>query len=262
MTGNPSDAAPKKGDEGKAASEKKNSGKTVSQKSAQAAPLTAARVAEYLRRHPDFLARNPALLEKIKVPGRDQGDGVVDLQRFMVERLRSELADLTATRDELVMNVRNNMATQNRTHEAIISLLAARSFENFVETVTTDLAIVLDLDVVALAVEQSDVEGHSQPPAGVRCLQTGTVNEVLGPTQNILLRNDIDGDPLIFGAGAGLVRSDALIRLDISSEAPPALLALGSRQSDQFDPGQGTELLRFLAQVIEHTFRAWLSLPE
>ncbi|WP_282605054.1 DUF484 family protein [Pelagibius sp. Alg239-R121] len=257
MTGNTSDAAPDKGGQEKAAS-----GNSASEKSAGQAPISAARVAEYLRRHPDFLARNPALLETIEVPGRDQGDGVVDLQRFMVERLRSDLSELTATRDDLVVNVRNNMATQSRTHEAIIALLAARSFEHFVETVTTDLAIILDLDVVALAVEQSDQDGPGQPPAGVRCLQPGTVNEALGPTQNILLRSDIDGDPLIFGAGAGLVRSDALIRLDISSEAPPALLALGSRQSDQFDPGQGTELLRFLAQVIEHTFRAWLSLPE
>lgn len=252
MTGTPSDAAPQKSEEAKAASAR----------SAENAPLTAARVAQYLREHPEFLARNPALLEKIEIPGREQGDGVVDLQRFMVERLRSELAELTAARDELVVNVRNNMATQNRTHEAIISLLAARSFEHFVETVTTDLAIVLDLDVVALGVEQSERDGHIQPPAGVRSLQPGMVNEIFGPTQNILLRSDIDGDPLIFGAGAGLVRSDALIRLDISSEAPPALLALGSRQSDQFDPGQGTELLRFLAQVIEYTFRAWLSLPE
>ena len=201
MTGNPSDAAPKKGGAEKAAP-----GKAASEKNAETTPLTAARVAEYLRRHPDFLARNPALLETMQVPGRDQGDGVVDLQRFMVERLRSDLADMSAARDELVVNVRNNMATQSRTHEAIIALLAARSFEHFVETVTTDLAIVLDLDVVSLAVEQSDRDDHSQPPAGVRCLQPGTINEALGPTQNILLRNDIDGDPIIFGAGAGLVR--------------------------------------------------------
>ncbi len=257
MTGNPSDAASKKGGADKAAS-----GKDAAPKSSTTAPVTAARVAEYLRQHPDFLARNPALLEGMEIPGRDQGNGVVDLQRFMVERLRSDLAEMSAARDELVINVRTNMATQSRTHKAIIALLAARSFEHFVETVTTDLAIVLDLDVVALAVEQSERDDHSQPPAGVRCLQPGAINEVLGPTQNILLRSDIDGDPMIFGAGAGLVRSDALIRLDISSEAPPALLALGSRQSDQYDPGQGTELLRFLAQVIEHTFRAWLSLPE
>ena len=257
MTGTPSDAAPDKGAEDKSTEEK-----TASEKAAGNAPLTAARVAQYLREHPEFLARNPALLEKIEVPGRDQGDSVVDLQRFMVERLRGELAEMAAARDELVANVRNNMATQNRTHEAIVSLLAARSFEHFVETVTTDLAIVLDLDVVALGVEQSEGDGPDQPPAGVRSLQRGMVNEIFGPTQNILLRNDIEGDPLIFGAGAGLVQSDALIRLNISSEAPPALLALGSRQSDQYDPGQGTELLRFLAQVIEHTFRAWLSLPE
>jgi hypothetical protein len=257
MTGNPSDAVPTK-----KTAQKTTSAKSAGEKNAAKTPLSAALVAEYLRHHPDFLARNPALLEKIEIPGRDQGDGIVDLQRFMVERLRNDMLELTASRDELVANVRTNMATQSRTHEAIVALLAARSFEQFVETVTTDLAIILDLDVVTLAVERSERNGPGHSPAGVHCLQPGTINEALGPTQTILLRSDIDGDPLIFGAGAGLVRSDALIRLHISSEAPLALLALGSRQADQFHPGQGTELLRFLAQVIEHTFRAWLSLPE
>ena len=57
------------------------------------------------------------------------------------------------------------------------------------------------------------------------------------------------------------VRSDALIRLRISTNTPPALLALGSRQTGAFHAGQGTELLTFLSKVLEVSFRAWLHLP-
>ena len=48
----------------------------------------------------------------------------------------------------------------------------------------------------------------------------------------------------MFGGGAGLVRSDALIRLKISAAAPPGLLAFGTRHPGYFNPGQGTELLQ------------------
>jgi uncharacterized protein YigA (DUF484 family) len=67
---------------------------------------------------------------------------------------------------------------------------------------------------------------------------------------------------MIFGAAAGLVASQALIRLEISPATPPALLALGARQPDQFHQGQGTELLTFLAGVLENCIRAWLDLPD
>ena len=76
-----------------------------------------------------------------------------------------------------------------------------------------------------------------------------------------MLRDNIEGDATIFGAGAGLVSSDALLRLNIAPNAPRALLAFGSRQPDQFHAGQGTELLNFLARVLESCFRSWLELP-
>jgi uncharacterized protein YigA (DUF484 family) len=72
----------------------------------------------------------------------------------------------------------------------------------------------------------------------------------------------VEGDAMVFGPGAGLVSSDALLRLSISSTTPTALLALGAREPGQFHPGQGTELLTFLARVVESCIRGWLNLPE
>ena len=53
--------------------------------------VTAAQVAEYLRQHPEFLVRHPDLLDIQIVPGRRKAEGVVDLQQFMVERLRRDV---------------------------------------------------------------------------------------------------------------------------------------------------------------------------
>ncbi len=223
---------------------------------------SAAQVDGYLRRHPDFLARHPELLQVLTPPECRRGDGVLDLQSYMVDRLRSEVAEMTAARDALVQAGRSNLAAQARVHKAVLALLSARSFEHLIERVTTDLAIALDLDAVTLGVEHSE---QSLPPVrlgGLYQLEPDTVDSLIGKGRALLLRGETEGDPMIFGAAAGLVASEALIRLDISPATPPALLALGSRRPDQFHQGQGTELLAFLAGVLEHSIRAWLDLPD
>ena len=77
----------------------------------------------------------------------------------------------------------------------------------------------------------------------------------------MLLRQNARGERAIFGAGATLVHSDALLRLKISPATPVGLLALGSRKEGRFHAGQGTELLGFLARAVEFSIRAWLDLP-
>jgi hypothetical protein len=250
MTQNRSDAAPK------------NLGRKDATEKAGEAAVAAEQVAAYLRQHPDFFDRNPELLDAIAPENDARAGGVVDLRHFMVERLRDELAGMSALRDELVVTGRTNLSAQARVHKAILALLAARSFEHFVETLTTDLAVIVDLDVVALGVEQDGEDVTRAQTPGVHSLDPGTVDRLVGPGQSIALRETVEGDPMIFGPGAGLVASDALLRLSISSTTPPALLALGSREPGQFHPGQGTELLGFLARVVESCIRGWLNLPK
>jgi len=226
-----------------------------------AGPLSADQVAAYLRRHPEFLVDNPELLDGLTPPKRHDGEAVIDLQSVMVERLRTEVGSLTDARDSLLTTGRSNLTAQSRAHEAVVALLKSESFEHFIETITTDLAVILDLDVVTIGVF-SDQENRAATPhiSGVYQLDPDMLDEVLGPTCSMILRDNVEGDPRIFGAGAGLVHSDAILRLKIGPDSPEALLALGSRQPDQFHPGQGTELLSFLGRVLECCFQRWLHL--
>ncbi|MHA1151940.1 MAG: DUF484 family protein [Alphaproteobacteria bacterium] len=250
MTQNRSDTAPENLD-------RKDAGEAENDTAA-----TAEQVAAYLRQHPDFFDQNPELLDAIAPVGAARAGGVVDLRHVMVERLREELAGMSTLHDDLVVTGRVNLSAQTRVHKAILALLAARNFEHFVETLTTDLAVIVDLDVVTLGVEQSGEDVSRAQTPGVYSLDPGTVDRLVGAGQSVALRDTIEGDPMVFGPGAGLVASDALLRLSISSTTPPALLALGSREPGQFHPGQGTELLGFLARVVESCIRGWLNLPE
>ena len=58
------------------------------------------------------------------------------------------------------------------------------------------------------------------------------------------------------------MKSDVLMRLRVSSGSPDGVMCFGSRNPEAFGPEQATELLFFLAKVLENTIRAWLDLPE
>jgi uncharacterized protein YigA (DUF484 family) len=213
-------------------------------------------VVGYLRRHPNFLTDHPEVLEVLSSPASDRGDRVVDLQLFLVERLRSQLAEVNQAHDNLVAVGRLNMAVQARVHRATLALLSARSFEQLIETVTTDLAVILDLDAVALGVEQATEELPPVRLGGLVQLELGTVE------RSVTLVKTTKSQATLFGAASSLIRSQALIRLSVSRKTPPALLALGSRRPEQFREGQRTELLTFLARALERCIRTWLKLPD
>ena len=119
--------------------------------------------------------------------------------------------------------------------------------------------MILDVDVVTIGVERAEGPRPRLPHPGVQLLKTGTVEALLG-AREALLRGDIHGDAALFGGGAGLVRSEALLRLHVAEHAPVGLLCIGARRPDKFHPGQGTELIAFLARTLEKTIAAWLDL--
>jgi len=229
---------------------------------AEVAPraTTADEVLAYLTRHPGFLADHPDLVGVLTPPEHQRGAGVVDMQQFMLQRLQADLARLKSQQRALISTSRSNLTSQTRIHAAVLALVGASSFEQLIQTVTTDLAVLLDVDVVTLCVE-SDTGPLPRPPLpGVHLLRPGEVDRLLGPDKDALLEDEVRGDPVLFGAGAGLVHSEALLRLSIGNHAPAGLVALGSRKPHKFKSGQGTELLCFLAQALEITIAQWLDL--
>ena len=224
--------------------------------------LSAEDIIAWLRDHPDFLHKYPEACDLLSPPRqhKEQGRGVVDFQQFMVKRLREDRDGIIEEAREIVETSRANMSNQSRMHNAVLMLLSARSFEDFIHTLVMDLAALLDLDIIALIVEADGTTVPHINLAGVHAVSAGTIN-LLMKDQKIALESHTKGLGDIYGGGAGLVKSQALLRLHIADGAPIAMLAFGSRNPEQFQPGQGTELLAFLGHIVEHGFRTWLDLP-
>ena len=218
-------------------------------------------VLDYLVANPNFFTENSDLLAKLRPTSRHNGNNVLDMNQIIALQLGEEVKHLNRRHEELLAVGRANQAVQKQVHDAALVVMTARNFEHFIHIITKDLAQIMDVDMVTLCVETVDNRPAKAPIRGVYVLPTGWVDAKLGIGAPALLKAISMGDPLVFGPGANLVRSQALIRLVPSKGSPPGLLALGSRDENKFHPGQGSELLQFLCRLLERLIRTWLDLP-
>jgi uncharacterized protein YigA (DUF484 family) len=214
------------------------------------AGVDAESVAAYLGRNPDFFTTRADLLAGLEAPSRWTGDGIVDMQRYLVERHRGEIDDLRNCAQEVIETSRSNMSVQTRTHAAVLAMISASGADALFRVIADDLPLLLDVDVVAMGFEESESPPAAIRSADVRRLAAGAVDTLLGRDQNVRLFREIKDDGTIFGSASGLVRSAALARLRGGRRVPTGLIALGSRGA-VFRPSQGTELIGFLARVTE-----------
>jgi uncharacterized protein YigA (DUF484 family) len=231
----------------------------MSKKSAEttAPDVSKDEVISFLKQNKNFLNEHPELLEHLDAPGQSHGKGVVDFQQALLQRLKSDKTSAQKLQKELIDTVRANMNNQNRIHTAVLVLLEAETFEEFIETMTQDFPVLLDVDTVNLVIESTSKEIPFVNLSGIRFARQGLVQKWLG-TGDALLQSNINGHEEIFGPGAGLVKSHALLRLEISPNTPAGIIAFGSRDPDAFHPDQSIEQVGFLAQVVERCFRIWL----
>ncbi len=152
------------------------------------------------------------------------------------------------------------MNNQQRVHAAVLRLLEARNFEEFIHIITMDLASMLDVDIAVLVVE---ADGQAIPHIqnnGIKIVPENTCDSWMNG-KDVMLEDNISGIEAIYGGGANLVQSQILLRVGISMDTPPAIIAFGSRNPDMFAEGQATDQILFLTRVIERCFRTWLNLP-
>lgn len=215
-------------------------------------------VIAHLRRNPRLLLNNPDLLAAIAPDTRFETETVVvDMQRFVVERLRRQVDDMKAASDRLVTTTRGNMSLIERTMECALALLYARDFSELTQILHDDLPVHLGVDAVACAFESDTLPVEAGQT--VRALPAGFVAGLMGQ-DGTLIRADAEGETMIYGGAAGLVRSDAIVALPEGEGLPIGLFAVGCRTPGHFEPGQGTELIAFLGHVTRYAVGRWWTL--
>lgn len=198
---------------------------------------------------------------------RLMGSNIVDLRGIAMERLETRLDRLEDTHRTVIAAAYENLAGTNQVHRAILQLMDPLTFEEFLQTLNTDVAATLRVDCVRLVLESvQDAEDPSLRKLGevLYVAEPGFVAEYISggknvPLRPVVLRQVLPDGPGLYGERADWIRSEALMKLDFGKGRLPGMLVLGAEDPHQFKQTHGTDLLAFFAGVFERTMRRWLS---
>ncbi len=223
----------------------------------QANAMTEQDIIDYLKSNPKFLQKNPDVIDYL-LPPKDKSSGrqVVDFNHYMVEKLKADKKMVLDTTRDIIEVSRENMNHLARIHEAVLKILEAESYDQFIQIIAVDVPVALDCDAVSLVIENNG----SLPDTTMRSCRyvpEGTINAWM-EGNDVRIQSNIQGAYDIFGEAAGLVKSQALLKIDQMINIPPAMLAFGSRDPEMFMDGMGTDLIRFLCDVTERAIKIWM----
>lgn len=198
---------------------------------------------------------------------RVAGDNnVVDLRGIAMERLEDRLDRLEDTHRGVIAAAYENLAGTNQIHRAVLSLMDPLDFAGFLRNLNTEVAQILRVDDVKLLLETQVEEDDAVIKKLGDVLITAEPGFVdtyvtLGrnlPVRDVTLRQVSPDTDIIYGASAGFIKSEALMKLDLGDGRLPGLLVFGSEDPHMFSPPQGTDFLQFFSQAFERLMRRWL----
>jgi len=221
-----------------------------SQGGLEEARLEPSSVRRFLSDNPQFLTGDHGLLDELGL--RVAVGNVVDFGPAALARVHAAHQREASQRQHLEETARANFSAQAQTHGAVVDLLDARNHSDLARRVD-DLAkqrFGLAAGIVAL-----ETEGH--PPMGWKMLVEGQVDMILGGPQRLARMGFAPTALGLFGAEAETIKSMAMVRMAIWEPSRQGLLAFGSADPQGFTEDMGTELVAFLARVVERTAERW-----
>jgi uncharacterized protein YigA (DUF484 family) len=220
--------------------------------------MTEQDIVEYLKSNPKFLQKNPDAVDYL-LPPKDTANGrrVVDFQHYMVEKLKADKRMVLDTTRDIIEVSRENMNHLARIHEAVLKILEAETFDQFIQILSVDVPAALDCDAVSLIVE-NDGRLPNTNMRSLRLVPQGTCKNWMNGN-DASIQSNIKGTVEMFGEAAGLIQSQALLKINQTMDIPASILAFGSRDPEMFMDGMGTDLIRFLCDVTERAIKLWLT---
>lgn len=222
------------------------------------AALDEKEVAAYLRKHPDFLARFPELLEAMEL--QHASGSAISLIERQVEILRGRSQRLEDRLGNLVEAARDNEKRATSVHRLARALIRAPTLAGAILGLQTTMREDFEIDqvlvgIVAPLLRRNDIDGL------VRLDQDGPVMRAF---DNFFRTKLIECGPLtaahaklLFPKAAELPTSAAIVPLE--KEKNLGMLVLASRDPQRFLPRQGRLFVEMTAELVAAAVRAKLA---
>jgi len=129
--------------------------------------LNRAAVRRYLAENPSIVLDDDDLGKQIvEAAQANLGSNVVDMQGAVMHRMRRRMRAIEIEREEMIDAATENMASMESIHDAVLTMLEAPTFSEFIEIVGARFGSLLDVDSVRLCLESELAEDGTPKQQG------------------------------------------------------------------------------------------------
>ncbi|MGH7022876.1 MAG: DUF484 family protein [Caulobacteraceae bacterium] len=204
-----------------------------------------------LRAHRDVILKDQDLLGELGL--RLDAANIVDFGPVALSRAAAAHKRETNQRKRLEAVSRANFAAQTRTHASVIDLIEAVDLADLARRADCVARLQFGLLTGVVALESAECS-----PPGWRQLAPGQVDLLIGRRKPFRM-GAVPTAIGLFGELGPIVGSVALVRLVIGPERRDGVIAFAGIETDAFTADMGSDLVTFLARVVERTAERWCS---
>ena len=220
--------------------------------------LTAAEVAEYLRKNPQFFNEYQELLQELQIP-HPSGDAV-SLVEKQLSILREQNSRTSKRMHELIEIARQNEELARRMHKLALTLMDATDTKEIFSTLYENLRRNFRADRVSVRIFAGPAFIDTFPGeefAGREIIEEQLFKSVIEKRVPISGKLKRQQQVFLFGDEGDDIESAVIVPLHGPEWG--GVLVIGSTDPEKFQESMGVELLANLAEVLSLIIKPWVS---
>ena len=202
-------------------------------------------VQNFLKKNKNFFLKHPELLKELQFPPKDKdSDKVIDLQVYRYKKINQENIDLQNQMTQILLAGKSHMQSQKRILKSSLKILNSKSLAKVFNVILSDFKMLLGCEYIN-CYSTSDEIGISD----VQKIDTRVAKSYFRDNTITNLNQNPKGFFLFFPNKSKLIKSYILLKINFQDNI--FVLAMGSKNSNKFNPDQHVDLIEYLIKIME-----------
>jgi len=202
-------------------------------------------VISYLKKNKNFFIKYPELIKELHFPLKDSdSDKVIDLDAYRYKKISQQNIDLQNQMTKILIAGKNHQTAQKRILKSTLRILNTKTLSKLIYVIINDLKSILACDVVNCFTSNNTLKIFNLNKIDSRIMQSYFKNNSLTN-----LNQNPKGILLYFPNKFKLIKSYILLKIIYDNSF--LIVAMGSKNKENFTPDMQVDLVEFLIKIIE-----------
>ena len=203
-------------------------------------------VQNFLKKNKNFFIKHPELLKELQFPLKDEGsDKVIDLQVYRYKKINQENIDLQNQMTQILLAGKSHMQSQKRILKSSLKILNSKSLAKVFSVILSDFKLLLGCEYINCFSTNNNV-GINE----VQKIDTRVAKSYFRDKTMTNLNQNPKGVLLFFPNKSPQIKSYILLKINFQEDM--FVVAMGSKDINNFNPDQQVDLIEYLIKVIEN----------